>query len=68
VRSGRRRVFTPDVVDEPRDGNDLVSAKKERGEHGKLLAAPELKERVADLGFDRAEDAESDRPFLARLT
>jgi hypothetical protein len=67
VRRRRRRVFPPDLVDEPREGNDLVRAKEERCEHGKLLAAPELKRGVPDLGFDGTEDEESDWACLVRL-
>jgi hypothetical protein len=67
MRRRRRRVLTPDLVDQPLDGNDLVRAKQERREHGKLLAASESKRRPADLGSHRTEDVETDRVSLTRL-
>jgi hypothetical protein len=58
VRSGCRRALPPDLVDEPPVGHDLAGAEQQGSENGTLLAAAQLDGAFAELGFERAEDAE----------
>ena len=61
MRRGSREIIPPDLIEEVRDGHDLVSAEKQGCENSPLLAPAELKRTFRELGFELAENAEPER-------
>ena len=53
---GRRG--TPELVDEPVAGDDLVGVQQQEGEQGALLRAAELQDPAFFTDLERPEDAE----------
>jgi hypothetical protein len=68
VSGGCGRTVAPDVVDQALVRYDIPRTEQKRGENRTLLAPAQLDRAAADLGFERAEDAESECSGLARGT
>jgi hypothetical protein len=57
VRCRRRRIVSPDLVDQPVVRYDLPRTEQQGGENGPLLPSAQIEGAPLDLGFDRTEDA-----------
>jgi hypothetical protein len=70
LRRARRRLRTPEVVDDLVDWHDLVRAQQEQGEQGALLMPAEREALTSVLDFEPTEDAEIHAvspPFASKL-
>ena len=70
LRRARRRLRTPEVVDDLLDGHDLVRAQQEQGEKGALLMPAEREALTPVLDLEPTEDAEIHAvspPFASNL-
>jgi hypothetical protein len=57
VRCGSRGIVPPDLIEQPLDGHDLVTAEKQGRENSLRLAPAELERVPPDPGLEPAEDA-----------
>jgi hypothetical protein len=58
LRRARRRLRTPEVVDDLLDRHDLVRAQQEQGEKGALLMPAEREALTSVFDLERTENAE----------